>query len=154
MNQKLGAFKRSSGCKKLILILIIEVAIFGAICLYALISVQKNAPDSLLFSVLAFLYTLLSFAIAANWIVVYLRCKLFVYENGLSFTIPVAPFTLKTKTILFDDIISAEYKYRGWWPGDLLVLHTNSDDYVLRYFQAKEMNSLYDFLRLRGIVSG
>ena len=155
MDPKLGAVKRYSDCKKQFLFGIMISAVLGALFLYAFLRGQKHGLDISLFAVAPLVIALFFFAFVAHYVVLSLRCKLFVYENGIVFSMPTAPFTVKTKTVLFDEIIGAEYKSRVSRSRDeSLVIHTLSCNHVLRYLPSAELNTLYDYLRRRGSVSG
>ena len=139
MNPKLGAVKRYSDCNKQFLLGITISAVLGALFLYAFLRGQKHGLDISLFAAAPLVIALFFFAFAAHYVVLSLQCKLFVYENGIVFSMPTAPFTVKTKTVLFDEIIGAEYKSRiVKYRDESLVLHTLSGDHVLRHIPSAE----------------
>jgi hypothetical protein len=155
MDPKLGAVKRYSDCKKRYVFEIVFSAILGAVLLCVFFWEQRHGPDFSLIAVIPLPFALYFLAFAVHYIVVSLRCSLYVYENGIVFSMPAAPFTVKTKTVLFDEIVSAEYKSRvARFRDESLVIHTLSGDHVLRHIPSAELNSLYDFLRNRASLSG
>ena len=151
MDQKLGSVKRYFNCKKSFILDIVISTVLGTMFIYAFIWEQKHGFGYSFFSVVSLLIALLFFCFVAHYFVLSLRCKLYVYENGIVFSMPTAPFTVKTRTILFDEVIGAEYKSRvPRFRSETLIIHAVSGDYALRYFPSAELNTLYDFLRWRG----
>ena len=85
---------------------------------------------------------------AAYYAVVSLRCKVFVYENGIRFVMPKGIFTMKEQTLAYGEIIAATLRREPTRGRTLqLVIQAVSGDYILKYLSPGDLQELFALLQ-------